>query len=801
MSRVLLIRDALGDRPVTEADFPLSVGGEGAAIRLAGQPPGSAFYFGQQDGDVFVQVKSEVRLLHNGAPVENSTWLNAGDVLDFAGARLRYSGVAPQRLLTIEDGSPGNATLPPLIDAAATSATAADDERIEAITFRAPTSRVERRARFSAVRMVASVAVVVIAAMLWFLFTATTVRIASDPAAAQVRVSGTLPAIPIGGRFVLRPGAYRVHLQHGGYKPLDTAIDVSDASNQQFEFRLAKLPGKLRIELPVTAQLSIDGEAQGTAPGEVELTPGTHQIRLIAARYQEFAGTVNIEGANRIQSWKPQLIGNWAEVNITSEPGAAEVFVAGESRGKTPLTTQLDAGAHTIELRLAGFRPWSTDVVVKANELMNIGPVRLGLPDGRLIVRSEPTAAGVTVAGVYRGVTPLTLDVRPELEQKVVVSRAGYESHEQQVSVKAAEQRSLEVKLAGIFGDVTVKAQPADAQAFVDGEARGNANQTLKLTATSHDIEIRKAGLASFKTSVTPRPGLQQIVTATLVTPEQSKVAALAPIIRDQAGGELKLMPTGSFTMGSPRREAGRRPNETQRNVELKRPFYLSLREVTNAEYRKFKPEHRSGFVANNTLDLDRQPAVSMSWEDAARYCNWLSQQEGLPMAYESKNGTFILITPAMTGYRLPTEAEWEWVARYETPAKLRRFPWGDDLPVPAGSGNFADKTSRVFVADIIADYEDGFVVTAPVGSFAANPLGLFDMGGNAAEWVNDFYDISFESTQSSVDPVGPADGKQRVIRGSSWRSFSITDLRLTARDFSNAQRNDVGFRVARYAQ
>ena len=187
---------------------------------------------------------------------------------------------------------------------------------------------------------------------------------------------------------------------------------------------------------------------------------------------------------------------------------------------------------------------------------------------------------------------------------------------------------------------------------------------------------------------MTPRPGLAQSVEATLlegVAPSAATVAAqasaaagtgaaagaapgelvaLTPAVRAKPGLDLKLVPAGEYTMGSPRREAGRRANESQRPVKLERRFYMGLREVTNAEFRQFRPEHRSGFILQQTLDLDRQPVVNVSWQDAAAYCNWLSAQEGLAPAYETKGGRLAPVTPVTNGYRLPTEAEWEWVAR-----------------------------------------------------------------------------------------------------------------------------------------
>jgi formylglycine-generating enzyme required for sulfatase activity len=118
--------------------------------------------------------------------------------------------------------------------------------------------------------------------------------------------------------------------------------------------------------------------------------------------------------------------------------------------------------------------------------------------------------------------------------------------------------------------------------------------------------------------------------------------------------------------------------------------------------------------------------------------------------------------------------------------------------PVP-GAGNFADRSAKGIVANVLMDFDDGYPVTAPVGSFTANVLGLFDLGGNAAEWMTDRYSVA-ASGSGSDDPVGPADGQYHVIRGSSWRQSSISELRLSARDFGAEGRLDVGFRIARYA-
>ncbi|HXV37000.1 MAG TPA: SUMF1/EgtB/PvdO family nonheme iron enzyme, partial [Myxococcota bacterium] len=202
-------------------------------------------------------------------------------------------------------------------------------------------------------------------------------------------------------------------------------------------------------------------------------------------------------------------------------------------------------------------------------------------------------------------------------------------------------------------------------------------------------------------------------------------------------------------------------------------------------------------------LGAAAQPAVRVSWRDAARYCNWLSKQEGLPPAYAERGDELELIEPIGTGYRLPTEAEWEWAARFAAGASDRRFAWGDESDPPPGSGNYADASAAGIVSSALLSYSDGFPVTAPVGVNGANPIGLFDVGGNAAEWVHDRYKIYAESRDAppAQDPIGPATGGLRVIRGSSWKHADMTSLRLAFRDYGDQEREDVGFRIARYAQ
>ena len=802
MSFTLSLNDALGERTFSAEEFPLSLGGAGCAIVLKGEFSGPAAWCGLQEEELFLQPTEGMVLNHNGVAAPSSVWLKPGDVVTLMQVRLRLSNRDGRYFLTIEDGTIGNITAPPVIEASqrVSGGTADDEERLEAISFRPQESARVRKQNFNPRRVIVPLVAALFALAIWFVFTSVSLTVTVASGADRIALDGSLPAVRLGSQFLLRPGQYEMQVERAGYRPLQRNVEVTREANQRVEIVLEKLPGLLAISVPVAATVSIDGVEVGSAPGEFEVEPGKHTVAINAPRYRSYSTELEVEGGGTRQSLSPELVPAWARVTVSSEPSGAELYVAGELRGVTPIATDILEGSHPLELRLKGFSPWATDLSVVANVPAEIGPVRLGLPDGRLVIRSNPEGAGVTVGGAYRGQTPLELSVRPDLAQTIVLAKAGYEPLERSLSVASGARQVLELELTGIFGELTVSAQPADAQLFVDGAPRGAANQKLRLTATTHEIEIRKPGLVTHKVSVTPRPGLTQAINVTLLTPEDAKIAAIPTVISSKAG-ELRLMPAGRYVMGSPRREPGRRANEAQREVELKRRFYLGTREVTNAEYRQFRTEHRSGFVGAHSLDLDRQPVVNIAWQQAAAFCNWLSQQEGLPAAYETKNGSLVPVAPATTGYRLPTEAEWEWAARYERGTATRRYPWGEALPVAARTGNYADFSARIVVQDVIPDYDDGYPASAPVGSFPANALGLFDMGGNVAEWSQDLYTVTADASQLAIDPLSDGEAGQRVIRGSSWRQSGVTDLRLTSRDFGSGTRTDVGFRLARYAE
>ena len=273
----------------------------------------------------------------------------------------------------------------------------------------------------------------------------------------------------------------------------------------------------------------------------------------------------------------------------------------------------------------------------------------------------------------------------------------------------------------------------------------------------------------------------------------------MASTVTNSQGQELVRVEPGSFSLGTSRREQGRQANEVIVPVTITKPFFIGAKEVTNREFRRFRPNHDSGGATHIALNGDLNPVANVTWNDAIEYLNWLSAQEGLTPAYEKVFERWQPVMPVPNGYRLPTEAEWVWAIRYQGRPRASTFPWGDRMPPRPESGNWAGRSANELVRTIIPGWDDGYASTAPVGTFRPNSIGIYDGGGNVAEWVQDYYGVPTPGkTEPISDPQGPRRGTNRVIRGSSWGHAGVRELRYGFRNFGNNRYWDVGFRVAR---
>jgi len=802
--------DPLGERRLEPADFPLTLGGAGSDVVLPAHDAGVVLArLRLEDGRLAVDPQGRAGLRLDGQPLGQPGWLGPGAVLDLGrGCVLRIDSQDGVTTLTVDYPAVRNQTLPPLLEGQTIDDAFAQAESvpIEVVDYQPPSGRSTRPRRALPWARFATIAAgLAVLAVLGLLLASVTVTVETVPAVQpdSVDFSPTPFDLGFGGRQLVLPGLYVLHVAAAGYAPAAVDVEVTRAEGQVIRVPLQRLPGRVSVDAGgIEATLSVDGRELGVLPGEFDLPAGTRELLVRAPRYEDHRESLLVTGGGVAQSVSVTLQPAFAPVTVASVPAGARVWVDDQELGVTPLETTLDTGRHLLTLEHPGYRRFETPITVKSGEALDVGPIELGLPDGTLRVSTDPAGADVSVAGRYRGRSPVTLALAPGVPHEIEIIKAGYEPVTRTQSLAPGKQAGLSLKLEAILGEVTVRGQPTDAELFVDGVSRGPANQTLSLPAAPHELEVRKPGLASHLVRITPKPGLPQVVDYRLTTVEQARLAQIPASVTTALGQELKLVRGGRFVMGSPRREPGRRSNESQRTIELKRPFYFGTREVTNQQFRQFRSGHASGIFKEETLDLDRQPVVRVSWADAAAFCNWLSAKDGLPPAYVTQGGRLVLADPVTTGYRLPTEAEWEFVAREGANGALRKYPWGDSLPVAPRSGNYADQSATYLTPVVIAGYNDGFRVAASVGSFAPNARGIFDLGGNVSEWTSDHYSIYVtDPDKVVVDPVGPSEGQTWVIRGASWLTGRTPDLRLAWRDGAAAGQADLGFRLARYAE
>ena len=271
--------------------------------------------------------------------------------------------------------------------------------------------------------------------------------------------------------------------------------------------------------------------------------------------------------------------------------------------------------------------------------------------------------------------------------------------------------------------------------------------------------------------------------------------------IEPSTGIKFIRIPHGSFMMGSLTDEEGRDTDEGPVHKVILDAFWISCYEVTVGQFSVFvnrtgyvteaeregyswiytrKWERRKGYSWKNTgfEQTEDHPVVNVSWNDAKKMAEWLTRISGKKI-------------------RLPTEAEWEYACRAGT--STSRF-WGNEPDKACAYANVADITAKGrFPAWNVHECTDGFIFTAPVGSFKANPYGLFDMLGNVWEWCEDTYLIKSYGRKPQHNPLVKTKGvSDLVIRGGSWYSRPRY-VRCASRDHlhdSHRRGNDVGFRL-----
>jgi formylglycine-generating enzyme required for sulfatase activity len=276
----------------------------------------------------------------------------------------------------------------------------------------------------------------------------------------------------------------------------------------------------------------------------------------------------------------------------------------------------------------------------------------------------------------------------------------------------------------------------------------------------------------------------------------QNKAKGWEKEVTNSIGMKFVRIPPGKFKMGSPKTENDRKQNESQHEIEITKVFWLGIHEATQRQFKQIMGYNPSCFSADGKgkpgvkydnrpaadkakvvgMDTSDFPVENVSWSEAVEFCNKLS---ALPA--ERRAGR---------GYRLPTEAEWEYACRGGA-SPYQVFHFGNSLSSKQANFNGTEPYG-------VADKGTFLRRTCKVGRYKANAFGLFDMHGNVWEWCLDWYDEDYYARSPQQDPRGPPKGTQRVVRGGGL--FDFGDYCRTAkrgRDVPDARNSFLGFRVA----
>ena len=293
--------------------------------------------------------------------------------------------------------------------------------------------------------------------------------------------------------------------------------------------------------------------------------------------------------------------------------------------------------------------------------------------------------------------------------------------------------------------------------------------------------------------------GMRELLTYTCIALSIQLLACLPerdnlhdPGSSSYAPGTWKTIKAGSIQMGSPTSEKCRNTaNETQHSVTLSKKFMMMTTEVTQGQYKAVTGASPSNFTSCGTMC----PVENVTWHEAAAYSNALSSKAGLTGCYTcSGSGKSVSCTEATSyagqkvytcpGYRLPTEAEWEFAYRAATSTAFY-------------NGGITSCTGKDANLDKIGWYcENSSGTTHPVGQMTANAWGLYDMAGNVWEWCHDWYG-SYPSS-AVTDPVGTS-GSSRVFRGGGWSTYADRARAAFRYSFGPGGRStSLGFRLVR---
>ena len=592
-------------------------------------------------------------------------------------------------------------------------------------------------------------------------------------------------------------GPLKLQVSADGFK--QEILTVGDATwrRGQLDVVLKPLPATVKaITKPESDEVRwyLNGALVSVAPQlTVDLPAGQHTIEARHPHFEPASQSLTLERGKSYQlglDLKPVK----GIVEITSAPSGAEVSLNSEAIGNTPLHLELEGGEYEIALSLANHDPRKDSFVISPDNPEVRRHYKLAVSNREVTFSLTPADGSLTVDGnsvASRKTVSVLLPVNSR--QTATYSKPGFRTQEIEFEVNSNIGNKINIELEPVYGMVEVRSTPT-ADVSHNGKVIGRTPALLRMQTLPQTITVSQTRYLPETQTITPVEGTTRVLEVNLVSEQEHRLKTSPDTYVNSIGMKFKLFKSADFfTMGSKPGESNSRPNEFYRQVQLKRPFYAGVHEVSVEAFQKF-------VGSSSTATGGNRPITGISWKEAAQFSNWLSEKEGLRTVYRFTGDEYLGSDSTADGYRMLTEAEWEWLARKAGRNQQTIFPWGNETIIPQNSGNLADTTAKGSVAVFIPQYDDGQAGVSATGLFRPNPAGIHDLTGNVSEWTHDVYDHTVPSgDQIELDPFDTSNATYHTIKGSNWASGEVGELRVAYRTGSSAGNERTGFRLARY--
>ena len=597
-----------------------------------------------------------------------------------------------------------------------------------------------------------------------------------------------------GTKILLFSDTAVLQLKAEGYQA-ETIDFGKDRARSLINVVLEPLPGIVDFTVNSTGEFRISVDGNRLDPDKLttlELNQGTHTVTVTGERINPISEQIEVTGYGERQSFTYDTLAAQSGFSVSAIPESALLILDGMEIGHGTYSGAISTGKHEIRFKAEGYRDSTRTFRVEVDEVFDLGVVELVPNPATLLIRTTPGDAALFLNSSFVANSGSKFELAPDRSHQLSIRKSNFEDLNVQVRMKPGEAAEKSFVLEKTAISAAVRADRV-ANVQLNGKTLG----TTPLTLTVHvgdRIDVTKDGFQSRFVVVDKVGGTARTYTFKMLTPREFAYenAATERVVRGNL--TMRKFPPLAFDMTPTVKVEGLASPE-KISVKLTRPFYIGKHEVTHADFAAYDS------TSNPDNKPPDTPVTRVSWTEAVKFCNWLSRQENLEPVYEfGSSGLVQFVNKASLGYRLPTEMEWEASIGFDLGSGevVEPFPWGNKPDIPRAYGNFAGREVQSEGGRYLGNHVDNSVGIAKVGSYPANSYGLYDLAGNVSEWVHDYYQLN-RMAGNTPDYMGPESALDHVVKGSNYKSASITMLYSQYRSFGNHKSDTTGFRIAKW--